>query len=128
MAKPLGTGQMADLNADLSGSESEGVCSVLEDCAIASPKPGGEYAGGGARMQDDDEQLQDENYNSLTPEDLGTARWSKRLENLHTTRDVTPAVTGSSTSSDCQNPQRCSSGIPNSFLGLCFASSIRNRQ
>jgi len=73
---------MSDVDPDPYGPESEGEYSFLEGDVAASPSPDEEDAGG-ARMQNDEE-LQDAYYNSLTPEDLGSGWCNKRPKDLPT--------------------------------------------
>ena len=76
----------SNVDVDLSGSEGE--YSFLENDAVASRNPDEDDAGG-TRMQNDEE-LQDEYYDSLTPDDLGSGWFNQGLNDLHT--NVTLAV------------------------------------
>ena len=80
------------------------------------------------RMQNDEE-LQDAYYNSLTPEDLGSAWWNKCLNDLPTnvSLSVGSRYTTSPRPYDSENTQRRRGWDLNSCLCLYVDRSVRNR-
>lgn len=77
-----------DGDIDLSPFENEAGLPFMEDVAYPARNPDEEDAGG-TRMQDDTE-LQQEYYDSLSVDDLGSGWFNKKLKDLHT--NITLAV------------------------------------
>ena len=101
-----------DDHVDLSGPEGE--YSFLEDAVVVdSQSTGDEDDAGGTRMQDDEE-LQDRYYASLTPEDLGHGWFNQNLEDLHTkvTLEVGSRYTTCPRPYDAENSPRLPANHP----------------